>query len=214
MARTDHDVKHAGTYHCAWHDAVGRAVEQADYGSKWFHANLRARKVGHRPDHQQPLPTDGESDASIDAKGIETRWEKYTTGRTVLIENYDTSEPSQDYGANRVTVYDYSADGQLEVLTLVSSVTGEQITRWNYGATLSESGLTSNSLLRVKIYPESNDEPERLAGTEIDYAQAEPPQGEDAVGRRRVNTTRSAMLQAKYTSTSNTNTIVRESSAR
>jgi len=151
------------TYHCGWYDGVNRSVAQADFGTNGGADLTRPAAVPERSDTilvtSSRYATDGESDASIDPKGIEARWQKDAAGRrTVLIENYDASEPSQDHGANRTTAYDYNADGQLEILTLVNSVTGDQVTRWIYGTTLAESGVADNSLLRAKIYPESNDE--------------------------------------------------------
>ena len=59
--------------------------------------------------------------------------------------------------ANRVTEYRYNAEGKLKELIVRDSETGDQVTRWHYGTTLAESGVASNSLLRAKVYPESDD---------------------------------------------------------
>ncbi|MCA9456856.1 MAG: hypothetical protein KC587_09345, partial [Nitrospira sp.] len=62
----------------------------------------------------------------------------------------------------RITEYAYTADGQLERLTLVNDVTGNQVTRWVYGTTLDDSEIARADLLRAKIYPMSDDDPSPL----------------------------------------------------
>jgi len=170
--------------------------------------------------------TDGESDASIDPMGVEwsdrsgssmdggeagarrvsrampcpasqTRWEKDAAGRrTLLIENYDPDEPARDYGANRTTAFHYTLGGQLATLTLRNRVTGDQVTRFVYGTTTSDSKVARNDLLRAKIYPESDDSHDPLGdGPDGVYSRGdwrEPetdaakrhPEGEGAVRRR------------------------------
>src|SRR5882724_822451 len=59
--------------------------------------------------------------------------------------------------ANRVTEYRYNVEGRLDELIVRNSESGDQVTRWHYGTTLAESGVATNSLLRAKVYPESDD---------------------------------------------------------
>ncbi len=61
-----------------------------------------------------------------------------------------------DEGA-RITEYAYTADGQLARLTLINDVTGNQVTRFVYGTTLTDSEVARADLLRAKIYPMSDD---------------------------------------------------------
>jgi len=58
---------------------------------------------------------------------------------------------------NSITAFTYNADGKLRTLTARNSVTGDQVTRFDYGTTLEDSGVASNELLRAKIYPDSDD---------------------------------------------------------
>ena len=51
--------------------------------------------------------------------------------------------------------------------------TGDQVTRWHYGTTLAESGVASNSLLRAKVYPESDDAGPGLNGPDGVYDRVE-----------------------------------------
>src|SRR5215207_2036874 len=58
---------------------------------------------------------------------------------------------------NRTTEYKYTVEGQLSELIVRNSVTGDQVTKWHYGTTLADSGVASKSLLRSKVYPDSDD---------------------------------------------------------
>lgn len=58
---------------------------------------------------------------------------------------------------NRTTEFVYNADGNLTALIARNAQTGDQVTRWHYGTTLADSGVASNSLLRAKMDPDSDD---------------------------------------------------------
>jgi RHS repeat-associated protein len=75
--------------------------------------------------------------------------------------------------ANRTTEYEYTLEGQLAVLTARNAETGDQVTRWHYGTTLADSGVASNSLLRAKVYPDSDDEGPGLNGPDTIYDRVE-----------------------------------------
>jgi RHS repeat-associated protein len=68
------------------------------------------------------------------------------------------SDPSK----NRVTEYRYNGDGQLTQLIARNAATGDQVTEWIYGTTLSESGVASSLLVRAKKYPDSSSGSDRV----------------------------------------------------
>lgn len=70
---------------------------------------------------------------------------------TSTIEDYGTSK------LNRETQYTYDADNHLVTLTAVNATTGNQVTKFIYGTTLTDSDLATNDLLRCKIFPDSSD---------------------------------------------------------
>src|SRR4051812_36617375 len=73
----------------------------------------------------------------------------------------------------RMTEYAYTLEGQLAVLIARNEETGDQVTRWHYGTTLEESGVASHSLLRAKVYPESDDPGPGLDGPDGVYDRVE-----------------------------------------
>ncbi|MES2659495.1 MAG: RHS repeat-associated core domain-containing protein [Verrucomicrobiota bacterium] len=88
--------------------------------------------------------------------GIENRIEYDNQGRaTKVVENYTDGIP--DGAANRTTQYTYNADGALELLKVQNSTTGAQVTRWEYGSNLAQSGVASSMLLRAKIFADSDE---------------------------------------------------------
>jgi RHS repeat-associated protein len=92
--------------------------------------------------------------------GLETRWDNDNAGRRIcLIENYVAGSVAN----TRISRYAWHPSGQMQKLTLQNSVTGDQVTRWIFGTTQYDSGISDNNLLRAKIYPESDDWPAPLA---------------------------------------------------
>jgi len=155
------------SYTARWYDGNGRTVASANIGTNGGMAWVRPATVPDRSDTvlvtSRRYAADGQANASLDAMGIETRWENDALSRQiVLIENYDPEAPDDDPSANRTTAFAYTADGQLKTLTLVNPITGDQVTRWIYGTTLEDSLIARADLLRAKIYPESNDESDPL----------------------------------------------------
>ena len=53
---------------------------------------------------------------------------------------------------NNQTEYRYNADGRLLELVPFTEKILDQVTRWEYGMTLAESGVASNDLVREKVY--------------------------------------------------------------
>lgn len=158
-----------------WSDPIGRIRVTADYGTNGGVALERPAVVP--PRSAAVLVTtnrykdDGDANATIDPMGLETRWENDQAGRRVrLIENYVPECPEQ----SRVSEYAWHASGQLERLTLLNNVTGDQVTWWVFGVTLLDSEIADNNLVRAKIYPESDDRPAPLnAGPDAVYSRLE-----------------------------------------
>lgn len=73
----------------------------------------------------------------------------------------DTCGASDD--TNRTTNFTYTADGLLATITAVNAATGDQTTTYQYGTTLSDSGLASSHLKRYEIYPDSTGGSDRKA---------------------------------------------------
>ena len=100
----------------------------------------------------------GESFSATNPAGRESQTQFDDAGRTVVqIQNYvtgtaDPATPDQD-----VTVlYSYTPDGNLATLTAVNGGTGNQVTQYAYGTTLSDSSVARSDLLRAVIYPDSD----------------------------------------------------------
>jgi RHS repeat-associated protein len=64
---------------------------------------------------------------------------------------------------NVVTELRYGPGGQLLELIARNPATGDQVTRYEYGVTLAESGIASNDLLRAEIYPDSTGSSDRVS---------------------------------------------------
>jgi RHS repeat-associated protein len=146
-----------------WPDAIGRARVTANYGTNGG-AALTRPDVAPASSPTVLVTTnlfknDGEANAIIDPMGLETRWDNDNAGRRIcLTENYVAGSIAN----TRISRYAWHPSGQMQTLTLQNSVTGDQVTRWIYGTTLYNSAVADNSLLRAKIYPESDDWPAPL----------------------------------------------------
>jgi len=148
------------SYLADWPDGIGRQRFVAIYGTNGGATLTRPSVAPTGSDTILVTTTkykdDGDANRIIDPNGIETRWDNDALDRRIkLVENYDAS--SSDPDANRTSEYAYHADGEIETMTLVNSVTGNQVTTWVYGTTLSDSEVSRSDLLRAKIYPESDD---------------------------------------------------------
>ncbi|MES2659494.1 MAG: RHS repeat-associated core domain-containing protein [Verrucomicrobiota bacterium] len=147
-------------YNFVWPDAIGRTVASANYGTNGGVVPSRPMRV---PASSAGILVStlvynsaGQVVSAFTPMGIETRSEYDNLGRaTKVVENYTDGIP--DGAANRTTQYAYNADGVLETLTMQNSATGAQVTRWEYGSTLTESGVASSVLLRAKIFPDSDE---------------------------------------------------------
>ncbi len=175
------EPKSRDTYGMSWPDVLGRPRVSADYGTHGGSLPARPAVAPQRSDTilvtTNRYKDSGDANAVIDPMGIETRWENDQMGRRIrLIEGIAASSmvgtgcapsdksacssaPYPPHPTPRVTEFAWHASGQLSKLTLINAETGDQVTRWFFGTTLSNSGIASNHLLRTKIYPESDDRP-------------------------------------------------------
>jgi YD repeat-containing protein len=147
-------------YVALYPDALGRLVNSADYGTNGG-ATLSP------PPSTAPARSDtilvtttgynerGEANQMTDPKGTVNQLTFDDAGRkTKLVENYISGGTGTDQ--NRESDYAYNADGKLATLTAQNSTTGEQVTSYTYGTTLSNSDVASNDLLASVTYPDGN----------------------------------------------------------
>src|SRR5207253_2849268 len=57
----------------------------------------------------------------------------------------------------------YNADGNVASITAVNSATGNQVTQFVYGTTLTESAIATSNLKRAEVYPDSVDSDDRIS---------------------------------------------------
>jgi hypothetical protein len=137
------------SYMAYWHDALGRQIAQANYGTNDDAALTRPSTIPARSD--EVLVTtigyndNGEAFQTIDPADKEDRAEFDDAGRVVKrIENYVESSSSSSsssscggpYDENVTVLTAYNADGLVSSITAVNCVTGDQVTRYVYGTTL------------------------------------------------------------------------------
>lgn len=147
------------SYAVSYPDPLGRIVASANYGTNGADAFTRPDTIPARSDtvlvNSTAYNDAGEGWQTIDPQSTENRKEFDDAGRmTRQIENYVSGGTAADQ--NRTTEYGYNADGKLETLTVKNNVTGDQVTTWIYGTTLSDSDIASNELLRAKEYPDGS----------------------------------------------------------
>jgi YD repeat-containing protein len=145
------------SYKAVYPDAIGRMQASADFGTN-------AASSFTRP---TTIPS-GSATVLVTSVAYNNRGEAYKqtdpaatvnqrmfddAGRQKQLTENVTGGSGPDQ--NRVTNYTYNADGRLATLTAVNSVTGDQVTTWQYGTTLSTSGVASNDLLSAKQLPDN-----------------------------------------------------------
>jgi YD repeat-containing protein len=67
----------------------------------------------------------------------------------------ESCPPSSD--CNVTTLTSYTPDGNVATITAVNSATGNQITQYIYGTTLTNSAVATSNLKSAEIYPDSVD---------------------------------------------------------
>lgn len=151
------------TYVAMYADEIGRQIAVANYGTYGGLTFDRATVVPNRTDTILVTSTEyddaGQAYKTIDPAGREDRQEFDAAGRVVkTIQNYVDGVVDEDYPDEDVTVeMAYNADGQLLTLTAKNPATGDQVTKYVYGTTLSDSEIATSTLKRAEIYPDSDD---------------------------------------------------------
>ena len=151
------------SYVAMYQDEIGRPVATANYGTNDGMAPNRPDCIPERSDDVLVTSTEynsaGEPFKTIDPAGREDRQFFDALGRTVkTVQNYIDGIVDVDYQDEDVTVeMTYTPNGQLSTLTAHNPTTGNQVTRYVYGTTLSDSGIARSDLLRAEIYPDSDD---------------------------------------------------------
>ncbi|MBS0205278.1 MAG: RHS repeat-associated core domain-containing protein [Planctomycetes bacterium] len=176
------------SYSAAWQDGIGRIVATANYGTNGGSALSRPGTVPSASDtvlvSLSRFDQAGNSDETVDPSGMITRMEFDDAGRTITqIDNAQsgsssssftstsTSDSSSSGGCspsddvNRTTRFTYTADGQQATLTAVNAQTGDQVTTWAYGTTLTDSDIASSQLLRSVTYPDSTSSSDLISYT-------------------------------------------------
>jgi RHS repeat-associated protein len=167
------------TYAAMYHDEVGRQIAVANYGTYGGATFSRASVVPNRTDTILVTSTDynvaGQAYKTIDPAGREDRQVFDDAGRVVkTIQNYIDGVVSAAASDEDVTVeMTYNADGNLSTLTAKNPTTGDQVTTYVYGTTLSDSEIATSTLKRAEIYPDSDDTTALGDGTDGVYDRIE-----------------------------------------
>jgi YD repeat-containing protein len=159
------------SYTASWTDALGRTAATADYGTNGGSALARPSTIPVRSDTVLVSSTQYDSTGAVqamtDPAGTVTFFTYDATGREVQrVLNYQPgSSSSSSSGASgtcpasddtNVTVLTaYNPDGNVARVTAVNRATGNQVTQYIYGSTLSDSGIASSLLKHAEVYPDS-----------------------------------------------------------
>ena len=151
--------------HTAYYsDALGRAVAKASFGTNGGANFTRPVTVPSRSDTVLVDSTDygwsllnagesfnrSESVTNYDPKSIPTRL-RWNSAHWIV-------ETVKDLGGiSKTTQVTYNSDGNPTEVLQLNSTTGNQSTKFLYGATLAESQIASKQLRRSTIYPDSLD---------------------------------------------------------
>ena len=142
-----------------WPDPLGRIVNRADYGTNGGVALSPPATAPARSITILLTSTvynnRGEPYQVVDPKGTVNQTTFDDAGRlTQLLENYVSGGTGPDQ--NRESDYTYNADSRVATFTAKNSSTGNQVTSYTYGTTLSNSDAASNDWLRTVTYPDGN----------------------------------------------------------
>ncbi|MCA8991914.1 MAG: hypothetical protein KDA88_08040 [Planctomycetaceae bacterium] len=160
------------TYSASYPDGIGREQSSANYGTNGGSSFTRSATIPTPSDTilvtSQTYDDAGNLLESTDPAGMVTRFSYDDAGRRLsTIENYVTSGLSSSSSSstsglcdasddeNRTTSVTYTPDGNIATLTAVNASTGNQVTTYTYGTTLSDSDIATSSLLRQVTYPDS-----------------------------------------------------------
>ena len=146
------------SYSASWYDGINRAISSANYGA--ISSFSRPDTTPGRSDDilvtTMSYDDAGRNYSVVDPKGVETQTTFDAAGRT--------TQTVEDYGGlARTTQFTYTLNNQIATLTAINSTTGNQVTTYTYGTTLSESEVARNDLLRFIAYPDSTGSSDRVA---------------------------------------------------
>lgn len=160
-------------YAANYPDALGRSQANAQYGTNGGTTLSRSSTIPERSDSMlitsQGYDNAGNVSTTTNPAGMVVKMEFDDVGRrTTTISNYKVSSSSSSSSSSggtcsasldtNVTVRTaYNADGNLSSITAENSITGDQVTQYVYGTTLSDSDVASSLLKRKEIYPDSVD---------------------------------------------------------
>ncbi|MCA9228669.1 MAG: hypothetical protein KDA47_23800, partial [Planctomycetales bacterium] len=155
------------TYVAMYHDAIGRRTATADYGTNGGSSLSRSATIPARSDtilvSSTAYNAAGQVATTTSPRGIDTCFEYDAVGRQTkqiqnCVEASSSSSGQYDSDDLNVTVETaYNADGNVRSITAKNPITGDQVTQYVYGTTLSDSGIASSQLKRAEIYPDSDD---------------------------------------------------------
>ncbi|MBC8874772.1 MAG: RHS repeat-associated core domain-containing protein [Planctomycetes bacterium] len=160
------------TYAAAWHDPIGRTVATADYGTNGGSTLSRPNTIPGRSDTilvtSMTYNSAGQLCNQTNPGGVTTCFQYDAVGRQTeqvlnCVEISSSSSSSSSSGAlesddtNVTVLTGYNADGNVKSITAKNSFTGDQVSQYVYGTTLSNSGIASSLLKRGEIYPDSDD---------------------------------------------------------
>ena len=143
-------------YICLWQDGIGRMIASADYGTNGGTPVTRPATIPTASDTVLVSLTayddSGNVASTTDPQGTVTTFEYDALARLATrIDNFLSGGGGSD--VNKTTNYTYAPDGGIATLTLINATTGNQVTTWQYGTTLSTSAVATSNLLDKKTYP-------------------------------------------------------------
>jgi len=160
------------TYAALYPDALGRTQAAANYGTNGGTTLTRSSTI--------PTPSDeilvsltaydeaGNTLSMADPSGMVIRMRHDDVGRVVeRIQNYQEAPGSSSSSSGNCSASDdinvtvqttYNADGNVATLAAINAETGNQVTTYVYGTTLSDSAVACSLLKRKEAYPDSVDD--------------------------------------------------------
>jgi RHS repeat-associated protein len=159
------------SYAASYPDGVGRLQASVGYGTNGGSSKTRDPQIPAGSDSvlvsSNRYDDAGDLTETTDPAGRVDKSSFNKAGRpTETVENFVASSSSSSssgpvcVGTNRTTSYKYNGNGDLVELTSENDATGEQVTGWTFGVTVSGgSAIESNDLLAEKKYPPSSGAP-------------------------------------------------------
>lgn len=172
------------SYSYGWQDSIGRPIATAVFGTNGGSAPAPRGTVPVRSDTVLVSTTEydvetGDLESSTDPEDTETRLEYDDAGRQLkLIQNYVNGSVDDD--ANITTQKTYNSDGNVSTLSAWNADTGNQVTVYEYGTTLSDSEVATSLLTRRVKYPDSVSDTDSITVTY--NRQAQPLSVTDQLG--------------------------------